>query len=514
MGIPEEIRAVTRPKNTVIIHSGKNYAVRERLGCSYVDGRRVPVEGKIIGHITNGEYVPRDELPKIGFIGRVDLKDWGNVKLCDMLFSDILEDLCEFYCREDAIHIYVMAILRTCYPGVRDYQLQDKYFNSFLSEMYPDVPLSKNTVCTKLQNLGKECLRIMKFMRARVSRVSDDDTIVIDGSLKQDHSRINSLSQVSRKTFKTGTKQYLMLYAYSVNKREPICSKIYPGNMVDSRAILDFVKDNNIENGIIVADKGFPIEAITEAIAGRKGVHYLTPLERNNVDISENKMYEYNEILEGEGRISCKKKETENGVWLYSFRDPKIACEQEMLYVESQGEEVNMEELSMKRKEFGTLVFQSDIKMDCSKVYSIYDQRWLIELLFEFHKTNEDFDDTRVHSDYSVMATNFIDFLATLLGSRLVNHFHTIKSLDRFTYKNSMELLNRAKMVKNEDEEWEICRLPLKNADMLAEIGLFSKPLEIYNPQKRGRKKGSKDKTPRKRRTKKELREQNEAVTE
>lgn len=49
-----------RPKNPVVVAYSKNkdkYAVRSRKGCRYESGRRIPVEGSIVGHIVNGEYV-------------------------------------------------------------------------------------------------------------------------------------------------------------------------------------------------------------------------------------------------------------------------------------------------------------------------------------------------------------------------------------------------------------------------------------------------------------------------
>jgi len=48
MVVPEEIRAVRRPKNTVVVPSGSGYRVRQRSGCRYVEGRRVPIEGGYI----------------------------------------------------------------------------------------------------------------------------------------------------------------------------------------------------------------------------------------------------------------------------------------------------------------------------------------------------------------------------------------------------------------------------------------------------------------------------------
>ena len=64
MAIPEEIRRVARPKNTVVVLSGtkgaKRYAVRERAGFKYGPrGNPQPINVRIIGHIVDGRYEER-----------------------------------------------------------------------------------------------------------------------------------------------------------------------------------------------------------------------------------------------------------------------------------------------------------------------------------------------------------------------------------------------------------------------------------------------------------------------
>lgn len=61
MPIPVEILAVPRPEDTIAVCDGKNkdhYAVRQRVGCKRADGKPKPVNGPIIGHIVDGQYVP------------------------------------------------------------------------------------------------------------------------------------------------------------------------------------------------------------------------------------------------------------------------------------------------------------------------------------------------------------------------------------------------------------------------------------------------------------------------
>lgn len=66
MPVPEKIRSVSRPVNTIVVDTGrsglKRYAVRERSYVKYVSGGNPqPRNGRIIGHIIEDRYVPITE---------------------------------------------------------------------------------------------------------------------------------------------------------------------------------------------------------------------------------------------------------------------------------------------------------------------------------------------------------------------------------------------------------------------------------------------------------------------
>ena len=262
MPIPKNILSVPRPKNTVVIAYGKDkglYAVRQRIGCRNDNGRHLPVNGPTVGHIVDGRFVPIDTAsPSSVSASPVDLKDWADIILCDRLFADIRQELSMFYSEADAMKLYCISILRVCDPGIKNYELKEAYENSFLSELYPGVPLSKNTVSTFLNDLGKAMSRIVGFMRNRAAAVSMDHHLLVDGTLKSDESRANSLSDFSRKARTKGTRDISVLYAFDLEEMEPVCSKCFPGNMLDATSYGAFISENKITKGIIVADKGFP----------------------------------------------------------------------------------------------------------------------------------------------------------------------------------------------------------------------------------------------------------------
>ena len=136
MPVPKEILAVERPTNTVVyVTSAGNYGVKKRVGCRYVNGRNVPVNGPTVGHIISGKYVPIAKKDTSSLA--LTLLDWADAQLCEELFSDMIAEIEEVYSHDDAMKLYAMAVLRVCNPDVKDCELQEKYQDSFLSEFIP-----------------------------------------------------------------------------------------------------------------------------------------------------------------------------------------------------------------------------------------------------------------------------------------------------------------------------------------------------------------------------------------
>ena len=172
MPIPKEILNVERPKNTNVICYGKNkdkFAVRERIGCKNVNGRHLPINGAVIGHIVNFQYVPISTIPTVSK-SPIDLLKWGAVQLCDNLAKGLLDELKKVYNDSDALKIYLIAILRTCDTGITNYELKQAYEESFLSILHPNASLSKNTITTFLKDLGKASSKIKEFMTERIKK--------------------------------------------------------------------------------------------------------------------------------------------------------------------------------------------------------------------------------------------------------------------------------------------------------------------------------------------------------
>ena len=216
MKVPEEIRKIERPVNTYVVayetKNGITYYVRSHKGCKYDKGRRLPISGPTVGYIINNKYVPKVDHS----LNQYELKNWGEIELCDQQFNFILDDLYKYFSTKDALKIYCIALLRICNPGIKDYEILEAYETSFLSNKYPNIGLSKNSISTFLKSLGNNLPQILNFMKERASKIDNADQVIIDGTLKTNDSTENSLSNYSRKSKLKNRKDISILWAYNL----------------------------------------------------------------------------------------------------------------------------------------------------------------------------------------------------------------------------------------------------------------------------------------------------------
>ena len=181
--------------------------------------------------------------------------------------------------------------------------------------------------------------------------------------LKQDTSTVNDLSAFSYKARIKGCRDVSVIYAYDIEAMEPICAEVFPGNSIDAVSYRSFILDNDIKNGIIIADKGFPPVRIIQELGDRPDLHFLTPIKRNDSRIGNNSMLAFEGVLEGIGdHVLYKKCCIKGGRYLYSYKSARKAAIEEADYLARR--EKNKDFIGSKYETkcsvFGVIVFESD----------------------------------------------------------------------------------------------------------------------------------------------------------
>ena len=460
MAVPESVRKVPRPINTIVQDNGKDgpnrYPVRERISVTYISGGNPqPRNGKVIGHIVDGVYVP---LGVPSTKAEPDMLSYGACAFVRSVSRDLFAELLGVYTPKDAYTIMAIASLRVIKPEVSAKRLATQYQQSFICKFYPGIGLSENTVSAFLQGIGRDGNRRLAFYHKRAASVVSDHHVAIDGMLKQDNSIVNDLSAFSYKARTKGCREISVLYAYDIEEMEPICAEVFPGNSIDATSYKSFIRDNDIRKGIIVADKGFPPSQISDELAERPDLHFLTPIKH--------------------AYRSAHKAAIEEATFLARREDKN---------------DYNPATYEKKRELFGVIVFESDKDLDPRTAYLCYDDRWLLELVFNRYKNDECLDRTNVQGDFSVIGSEFINFISTVITCRLIRKAREAELLKLMSYGDLMDDLNSAWRKVDAPEEpatndngWVHTNVSV--FEELEALGL-SKPIPKPEPKKRGRKK-------------------------
>jgi len=458
MAVPESIRKVERPVNTIVDDNGRDgplrYAVRERASTKYVPGGNPqPSNGRVIGHIIDDKFVPKaEETAADG----PEMLSYGSAALVRSVTRDIFSDLLGIYPAQDAFAIMSIATLRVIRPSIAASRMSTHYKRTFVCVDYPGAALSQNSICTFLQRLGQDGGKRRQFYQKRMESAAESHHIAIDGTLKQDSSTVNDLSAFSHKARMKGYKEISVLYAYDIELMEPICAEIFPGNSIDASSYPAFIRNNDIRKGIIVADKGFPPSKIGDLLKERPELHFLTPIKRNDKRIADNSMLAFEEVLEGiiDTRVVCKKCAIAGGRFLYSFKDAKRAAAEEAGYLASaeKNHSFSPAEYARKRETFGVIVFESDQDLPAKTIYLCYDDRWMLELVFARYKNDECLDKTSVQGDFSLIGSEFINFISTVATCRILRKARAADQLSGMSYGELMEDLSSAWRMKDAPE--------------------------------------------------------------
>ena len=497
MPVPEEIRKVPRPRNTVVVDRGTNgpkrYAVRARAGAKYgPHGKTLPINGAVIGHICNGVFVPCSEEQTLSPRGPQELS-YGAAAFAYSEAQDLWADLTRIYQIDHANTLLAIAILRCIKPDVKNRRLSTEYHRTFVSRYLPGLHLSENSVGKFLERVGEDRAKREKFFALRLQRVAETDHLLIDGMLKQDTRTVNDLSAYSYKAHIKGCRDISVLYAYDLEKMEPVCAEVFAGNRIDASSFATFIRDRKINKGIIVADKGFPPSKIQDELKTRPDLHYLIPIKKSDIRIKNNEMLNFQGVLSDiDEQVHYTKKKLKSGRFLYAFKNHSKADGERYGFIEKMKHGANVTEAEFKKQEplFGVIVFESDLDLAPLTAYLCYEDRWQIELLFDAYKNDELLDRTNVQGDFAVRGSEFVNFLATVLTSRLRRKAQRNGLLHKRSFKDLLEDLGTAwrkvdgPLPPQSDDEFWLADFkgvfPLLEALGLSEAGTHSKrPLSV-----------------------------------
>ena len=435
MGVPESVRKVPRPVNTVVGDSGKDgpnrYPVRERDGVIYVPGGNPqPKNGKVIGHIVDGVYVPLKKQ-----LTEPEMLSFGAGAFIRSVSEDLFAELLNLYPPADASTMMAAASLRVIRPKASVRRLWTQYRQSFISRYYPEAGLSEDVLRPFLQHLGRDEARRLAFFRRRVEATAADHPVTISRILRRDPGTVSNLTAFScRGGIGSFREEDSILCVYDITAMEPVCAETFPGSSPDAAFCSAFIRNHGIRRGIIAADRDFPPPQFIKEMAERPDLRLVPSVPGNDPGTADRNMPGF---LEG--------------------------------------------------------VVPPEADQDPETVRLCLESQWLPELVFSRYGSRNDPGSPDGQSRFSAVGNEFISFLSAVLTCRLIRKAREAELLNSMSFGDLLDDLHSAwrKADAPEDPATDDHGWVHTPADVFREmeaLGL-SRPAPGTEPGKRGRKK-------------------------
>ena len=457
-------------------------------------------------------------------------KDYGEYAMVLKASEDVYKRLQDHFHREDATLIYAMSVVYFVANYVPAGYFNDIFDQSILSNKWPTLPVSENSVGEFLETLGRHPATCEKYSQSLIN--DGGELTAIDGHVILSCSTLNDLADYGNKYKLLGGPQVNIVQMYDVDNGRPLASSTFDGGVNDMTSVKHFFEAYTLRNKIFLIDRGFYSEP-NLGMYRKNENHFIIPVPSSKIydaailDLSftksfmyegkdsfgnvrqdvilyksytvaelERKSYDYRVINEelryakelekhekGKGRkprhrtIKPESFSAYKDDHVFVYRDETVHAAMIKEYREKIGLEAGYteENLQTEQDSFGVFVLRTDRKdATAEDTFLKYKKRWSIETNYNFLKNSLDFKGLKTQ-DYHVMQG--LSFLSVVVGQIHADYKKKKKS-SMSTYARNLsirESLIKAahmKVTQHQNKHWYISINKTKSIELLSEMGV------------------------------------------
>ena len=447
---------------------GKYYLYAVSSKWNKEKGRAQKITKEYLGRITEeGLVAPKVRSAKIET--PITVKEYGASHVMTELGADIIEKLREVFGQQGE-QIFTMAALRMIEQSPFK-RIEHYYNNSYLSETFERLNLSTGSISAFLKDFGGNRESIVEFMRYFIA---GSEHIIFDGTNILSKSENMEINRAGYNASREYDPQINLLYAFACENKQPAYYRIIPGNVRDVSAFRLSVNEAELENAVVVADKGFGSEDNFKMLEGAS-LKYIIPLKRNNLNYDTAKLETGNKAsLDGYFMFNSRP------IWYYKlqdviiFSDADLKNREEKQYlsnIEKKKDGYTMEGFIERQYKFGTIALKHNTAKTPSEIYCLYKERGEIEQSFDFLKNLLEQDKSYMQDAKSLESWAFINHITLLLNYKIYNLLREKKLLTKFSVADFIAHLKYIFKVKF-NNVWHISEVNKKTKLFLETIGL------------------------------------------
>lgn len=472
----------------VLIHKRKGIELREIRGRYYAYEitskwnkklkRSKKITGSYLGTITeaNGFTPKRSQQVKISKSVKkakpiLSVKEWGLSNFIQENLSQYIELLQKHF---PSMWQSIIALSYGRFTESSPMKnMKFHYENSFISELYPDAKISKNSISKLLLELGRDREGIVNFFKEFNTA---DDKIIFDGTDLVSNSRNMDYPKLS-KTKKGGFDFAInIMFVFSVKSQLPIYYRTLPGNIKDVKAFKLSLLESSIKDALIVLDKGFYSDKNIESLEN-ENLDFIISLRRSSSLIDYTSFETATkESLSGFFRYDGKiiwyqTNKTEKGI-VHTFLSDELKTEESKDYlnrIETHPEKYTIEGFHQNVKKSGTLSILSNTDNKAEKIYGFYKNRNQVELMIDAFKNLISADTSYMQNEFSLEAWMFINYIALHWYYVMLNKLKASDLNGKFSPVDLIKFLKEVKKVKL-NKKWYEAEITAKTSEIISKL--------------------------------------------
>ena len=347
MGVPQDIRAVPRPKNTVVIDTGGKgplrYCVRARNKAVRTAKGFQPRNGKVIGHIVDGAFVPVSSRMKAK-----ERRTLGCALLVADLDADLRARLAAHLGDKDADLVLALASLGILHPDLGEDLRAAQYKASLASLVFPGLDLSEKSIHALYAKIGKKGADEL-FRSLGQANGSDTSSYLLLLPMECPA----TLAAFGKDACKDNGPGLCLALQDGDTGFEPVY-----GRLLD-------MKGENLPRAATCCDTGCTLFTASEAsseslrfLARERGLHYLVPVKWDD-KLCKKLSFDDLEVVDG-ADTPCRKKRSPDDEYLYAFAGSPAAPAKQ-----AQSQTQGKKKKNKKARE-NVRVFRSDVDLPLS----------------------------------------------------------------------------------------------------------------------------------------------------
>lgn len=454
MSFPSWIEQYRKPKTEIRFLNGHYYVYSISYKYSPELKRTKKITGKLLGRLTKEDGFVRSEKDQLcdSPSGKIHVAEFGPHNLFVSHMQKELGYLADSFANTQIEwkQIAAVAMMRWIYQS--PIKMTDFHWHNSYYQTEWNISLSDKQISQLLRQLGDSRDQILDYFR---HFPVEGEHLLIDTTnipSKSEHME-NVRSGYSRDMM--FTPQTNLFYIFSTKLQMPVYYRVVPGNIRDVKSFALSLKESNISDAVIVADKGFHsrenIEHLKEA-----SLQYVLPLRRSSslIDykpIEKGAKEEMTDYFEFDGRFIWFYENTTEGDRVITFSDEKLKVQEQQDYLQrisTHPEEYNKETFFHKQFEFGTLSCITNLKDEAERIYRIYKSRGQIEQVFDTYKNFLDADRTYMQNEKALYGWSFINFIAIQAYYKLYQHMKSNKILKKYSVEDVLHFAFKKKKLR------------------------------------------------------------------